>query len=68
MGAVVVTVGLQLAAIYVPALSTLLHTSPLAAWELLVCCTLPWTVLLVVEAEKGIRRYRRTQSRAPQPV
>lgn len=55
--AVVLTLGLQMAAIYVPFLQGMLHTSALTLEELGVCLTLPWLVLVAVEMEKwAVRR------------
>ena len=56
LGAVVLTVGLQLLVIYVPALNTLFRTSPLSALELAVCFIVPLTVFFAVEAEKLLAR------------
>ena len=51
------TIGLQLLVIYVPALNMVFHTRPLSVLELVVCCGLPLVVLLAVEAEKWLVRH-----------
>jgi len=59
LGAVTLTVVLQLAAIYVPALQHIFKTAPLSAAELGLVALLCSLVLLAVEFEKWlIRRYR----------
>lgn len=54
--AVAVTVLLQLAVIYVPFLNAYFHTQPLSAKELLLVFGVSSIVLLVVEAEKFVKR------------
>ncbi|MBV6408698.1 MAG: Calcium-transporting ATPase [Rhodocyclaceae bacterium] len=57
MGAVVFTLGLQLATIYVPALNPVFKTEPLDWDELAACLILSSAVFLAVEAEKwAVRR------------
>ncbi len=56
LGAVVLTLLLQLAVIYVPFLNAVLKTTPLTLEELVVCLTLPWVVLVAVETEKWLVR------------
>jgi len=56
LGAVVLTVALQLAVIYVPALQSLFRTAPLDPAELLMCFALAGVVLVAVEAEKWLVR------------
>ena len=46
------TLLLQLAAIYVPVFNALLHTEPLTAAELALCCALSALIFVVVEIEK----------------
>jgi P-type Ca2+ transporter type 2C len=59
LGAVLLTLGLQLAVVYVPWLQRTFHTKALDATELGVCLLLPWGVLLAVELEKlWVRRGR----------
>jgi len=60
LGAVVITLGLQLSVIYVPALAALFRTVPLSATELGTCFACGLIVFAVVESEKWIRR--RTES------
>ncbi|MGN6491549.1 MAG: cation-translocating P-type ATPase [Agriterribacter sp.] len=54
--AVAVTVLLQMAVIYVPFLNAYFHTQPLSAKELLLVFGVSSIVLLVVEAEKFVKR------------
>jgi Ca2+-transporting ATPase len=56
LAAVVLSLGLQLAIIYVPPLQFIFRTTGLAANELLVVLTLPWVVLVGVEIEKWLVR------------
>jgi Ca2+-transporting ATPase len=57
LSAVAVTVLLQLAVIYVPALNPIFHTAPLSGAELALCCALASVVFFAVEAEKfAVRR------------
>jgi Ca2+-transporting ATPase len=57
MGAVVFTLGLQLATIYVPALTPIFKTEPLDWDELAVCLVLSSVVFFAVEAEKWAVRH-----------
>lgn len=52
LGAVALTVALQLAVIYVPALNPIFNTQPLSLFDLLVCFALSSLTLVVVECEK----------------
>ena len=54
--AVLGTLALQLATIYVPALNTIFKTEPLEAPELLLCLLLSALVFLAVEVEKFLMR------------
>ena len=54
--AVSLTVMLQLAVIYVPALNSIFHTEALPLFDLLVCFALSSLVLIAVEFEKWLRR------------
>jgi Ca2+-transporting ATPase len=56
LGAVLLTFGLQLLLIYVPALNVVFHTAPLALTELLVCIAVASLVFVAVEIEKALRR------------
>jgi len=56
IGAVLLTIGLQMAVIYLPQLNPIFHTTPLPLRELLICLGLPLVVLVVVEHEKSFRR------------
>jgi Ca2+-transporting ATPase len=58
LGAVILTVLLQLAVIYVPALSALFGTVPLTAAELAGTFAAGGVILAVVEVEKWLRRQR----------
>ena len=56
LGAVALTVAMQLAVIYLPALNALLKTAPLSAAELMVCVAASAVVFIGVECEKFARR------------
>ena len=56
IGAVLLTVVLQLLIIYVPMFNPVFKTQPLNATELAVCFTLPVVVILMVEGEKWLTR------------
>ncbi len=56
LGAVTLTVALQLAVVYLPALNSLFHTVPLPAMDLALCVATALVVLGVVEIEKWLRR------------
>ncbi|MFO1023690.1 MAG: cation-translocating P-type ATPase [Acetobacteraceae bacterium] len=56
LGAVAVTLVLQGAAIYVPALNAIFDTQPLSLAELAVCMAVSGTVLFAVELEKWVRK------------
>ncbi len=56
VAALVLTLGLQLAVIYVPALNAVFHTQPLSAAELALCLALSSVVFFAVEAEKAMAR------------
>ena len=55
LGAVLLTIVLQLCVIYVPALNAIFNTQPLSMLELAVCFLLPLIVIVVVEIEKRLR-------------
>ncbi len=56
LGAVSLTVLLQLAVIYMPALNAIFHTQPLPLSDLLICFALSSLVLFAVELEKWFIR------------
>ena len=56
LGAVLLTVGLQLAVIYSPTLNPIFKTQPLPLFDLAVCFALSSLVLLAVEVEKALVR------------
>jgi Ca2+-transporting ATPase len=58
LGAVALTLGLQLATLYVPALNSLFKTQPLTAGELGLCLGLSTVVFWAVEWEKWMARRR----------
>jgi Ca2+-transporting ATPase len=58
LGAVLLTLLLQLAALYVPAFRSVLKTEPLTAGELGLCLALSAVVFLAVEIEKRLARRR----------
>jgi P-type Ca2+ transporter type 2C len=62
LGAVVLTILLQLATIYVPFLNPIFHTAPLPFHELALCLLLSTVVFCAVEVEKW-RARRGTMSR-----
>ena len=55
-GAVALTLGLQLAVVYVPWLNGIFHTQPLSAAELALCFALSSVVFVGVELEKALVR------------
>lgn len=55
LGAVLLTIVLQLAVIYLPTLNGIFKTEPLSAGELLICFLLPLIVVVAVEMEKWWR-------------
>jgi Ca2+-transporting ATPase len=62
--AVVATLGLQGATIYVPAMNRLFHTAPLSLGELLTCIGLASLVFVAVECEKWLARRGMLYARA----
>jgi len=56
LGAVLLTLGLQLAVIYTPALNPIFNTQPLPLFDLAVCFALSSLLLLAVEVEKVLVR------------
>ena len=56
LGAVLLTVMLQLAVIYLPVLNPIFNTAPLSLAELAICFALASLVLLAVEVEKALVR------------
>jgi Ca2+-transporting ATPase len=56
LGAVILTLFLQMAVIYVPALNNIFYTQPLPMFDLAVCLALSSTVLFMVEIEKWLMR------------
>ncbi len=58
LAAVALTVALQAATVYVPALQAVLHTQALSAADAALCVALAALVFAVVEAEKAWRRRR----------
>ena len=56
--AVVVSLGLQLAIIYVPALNALFKTAPITPGELVLCLVISSVVFFAVELEKYLVRRR----------
>jgi Ca2+-transporting ATPase len=62
LAAVLLTLGLQVAVVYLPALNRLFHTVPLDAGALAMCILPALAVIAVVECEKWWRRsHRRTR-------
>jgi P-type Ca2+ transporter type 2C len=58
LGTVLLTIGLQLALVYVPVLQSVFRTAPLHAAEMLVAVGIAVLVFIVVELEKKILRNR----------
>jgi Ca2+-transporting ATPase len=56
LGAVLLTLALQLAVLYVPTLNPIFKTAPLTAAELAFCLALSSVVFLAVEGEKWLLR------------
>lgn len=56
LGAVILTVALQLTITYVPIFQPIFKTTPLTVEELAVCLTVPFVVLVAVEIEKLLVR------------
>ncbi|HSD62102.1 MAG TPA: HAD-IC family P-type ATPase, partial [Burkholderiales bacterium] len=70
LGAVLLTVALQLAVVYVPALNEVFKTEPLPATELALCTGLPGLIFVGVEIEKWMLRkgwIYRGSALGPQP-
>ncbi|MCO6459594.1 MAG: cation-translocating P-type ATPase [Pirellulaceae bacterium] len=61
LGAVLLTLGLQLAIIYTP-LNVVFDTQPLRGWDLLFCLALSTVVFWLVEAQKLLLRWRRPRA------
>jgi Ca2+-transporting ATPase len=56
LGAVLLTLSLQMAVVYLPALNAVFHTQPLPLYDLAVCLMLSSLVLFAVEIEKWLKR------------
>jgi Ca2+-transporting ATPase len=56
LGAVLLTFGLQMATMYLPALAPIFKTEPLSGGELLLCLALSSVVFVAVEIEKWMIR------------
>ena len=56
LAAVLLTLLLQLAVIYLPALNDIFHTQPLPMFDLVICLLLSSLVLVAVEIEKWLVR------------
>ena len=56
LGAVILTLLLQMAVIYMPTLNNIFHTQPLPMFDLAVCLVLSSLVLFAVEIEKWLMR------------
>jgi Ca2+-transporting ATPase len=65
LGAVLLTLALQLAVIYLPSLNAIFKTQPLSGGELLLCLAASTLVLLVVELQKLWRR-RKAARKTPE--
>lgn len=58
LGAVIITVALQLAVVYIPALQDIFKTKSLSLVDLVICLALSMVVFLAVEIEKWFKRRR----------
>ncbi len=56
LGAVLLTIGLQLMIVYLPAFNNIFHTQPLPVFDLAVCLALSVLTLVAVEIEKLLIR------------
>jgi P-type Ca2+ transporter type 2C len=56
LGAVLLTIALQLATVYVPALNPIFETAPLTMPELVVCLALSGVTFVIIEVEKWLAR------------
>ncbi len=65
LGAVALTVLLQLAVVYVPWLQDVFRTAPLTLEQLAVCVGLATVIPIAVEVEKAIRRHRMPEALQP---
>jgi P-type Ca2+ transporter type 2C len=63
IGAVMLTVLLQLAVIYLPLMNTIFYTAPLSLTELGICLGLPLLVIVAVEGRKWLVRRGRNQDK-----
>jgi Ca2+-transporting ATPase len=63
LGAVLLTLALQLTTIYVPLMNRIFKTVPLTAGELAVTMLLSTIVFLAVEVEKAVKRSKETDSK-----
>jgi len=63
LGAVLLTLVLQMATIYIPALNPIFKTAPLTAGELAVTFLMSTGVFLAVELEKALKRFRLHRAR-----
>jgi len=68
LGALALTMGLQMATIYVPILNPVFHTAPLRLHELLLTLALSSIVFLAVEAEKLVHRKKRSRKALPESL
>ncbi len=62
LGAVLMTMVMQLATVYLPWLQPIFKTEALDATELAICCAAAALVYIAAEAEKAWRRHLRTRS------
>ena len=65
LGAVVLTIVLQVAVVYVPAANAIFKTEPLTAWEMLLCALAGLTVMAAVELQKWRFRVRERYADGP---
>jgi Ca2+-transporting ATPase len=61
--AVLLTIGLHMAVLYLPALNAVFHTTPLTPGELMACLAISSVVFFAVEVEKWLVRHGRLYDR-----
>jgi Ca2+-transporting ATPase len=65
LGALILTISMQLAVIYLPVLNPIFKTQPLPLFDLLFCVALSSLVLVAVEIEKVLVRHGKLYGEAP---
>jgi Ca2+-transporting ATPase len=65
LGAVALTIVLQVVVVYLPAANAIFKTEPLSAWEMLLCAGAGLAVLAAVELQKWLIRLRGRNKNGP---